>query len=39
VELGKKMCEEVLPLVKDPDAAAERSMLRPMLARLAQWRR
>jgi len=39
VELGKKMCEEVLPLVKNPAAAGERSSLQPMLARLAQWKR
>jgi glucose-6-phosphate isomerase len=40
VELGKKMCEEVLPLVRDPHAAAEgRQMLKPLLTRIAQWRR
>jgi len=39
VELGKKMCEEVLPLVKDSDAASgTRGMLKPLLTRLAQWR-
>jgi glucose-6-phosphate isomerase len=38
VELGKKMCEEVLPLVRDPDAADERSLLKPLLARLSAWR-
>jgi glucose-6-phosphate isomerase len=40
VELGKKMCEEVLPLVKNP-AAAEgvRAMLRPLLTRLTEWNR
>jgi len=39
VELGKKMCEEVLPLVRDPDAATgTRSMLKPLLNRLTQWR-
>jgi glucose-6-phosphate isomerase len=37
VELGKKMCDEVLPLVRD-SAAAGRSMLKPLLGRLAQWR-
>jgi glucose-6-phosphate isomerase len=38
VELGKKMCEEVLPLVRDPAAAAEhRGLLTPLLARLRQW--
>jgi glucose-6-phosphate isomerase len=40
VELGKKMCEEVLPLVRDPAASPPaRAMLRPVLARLAQWRK
>jgi glucose-6-phosphate isomerase len=39
VELGKKMCDEVLPLVKNPDAASgTRSMLKPLLSRLANWR-
>jgi len=39
VELGKKMCDEVLPLVRDPQAAAgTRAMLKPLLARLAHWR-
>ena len=32
VELGKKMCEEVLPLVRDPNAATgTRAMLKPLL--------
>jgi glucose-6-phosphate isomerase len=39
VELGKKMCEEVLPLVRDPSAAASHPFLRPLLARLQAWRR
>jgi glucose-6-phosphate isomerase len=39
VELGKKMCEEVLPLVRDPGAAAARPMLKPLLDRLHEWRR
>ena len=40
VELGKKMCEEVLPLVRDPAAASGgRAMLRPLLDRLTQWNR
>ena len=40
VELGKKMCEEVLPLVKDPDAATGgRAMLKPLLSRLTTWRK
>jgi glucose-6-phosphate isomerase len=40
VELGKKMCEEVLPLVRDPAAApAARASLKPVLARLAAWKR
>ena len=38
VELGKKMCEEVLPLVRDPAAAAARPMLKPLLSRLQTWR-
>ena len=39
VELGKKMCDEVLPLVRNPEAAAgTRGMLKPLLERLAQWR-
>jgi glucose-6-phosphate isomerase len=38
VELGKKMCEEVLPLVRDPAAAkAARPALEPLLARLRAW--
>jgi glucose-6-phosphate isomerase len=39
VELGKKMCEEVLPLVRDPAAAGVRPMLKPLLDRLQAWRR
>jgi glucose-6-phosphate isomerase len=40
VELGKKMCDEVLPLVRDPHGAAgTRAMLKPLLGRLAQWDR
>jgi len=38
VELGKKMCDEVLPLVRDPGAAGARPMLKPLLARLRAWR-
>ena len=38
VELGKKMCEEVLPLVRDPAAASARPMLKPLLEKLAAWR-
>jgi glucose-6-phosphate isomerase len=39
VELGKKMCEEVLPLVKDASAATgTRAMLKPLISRLTQWR-
>ena len=39
VELGKKMCEEVSPLVRDPQAATGiRAMLKPLLNRLTQWR-
>jgi glucose-6-phosphate isomerase len=37
VELGKKMCEEVLPLVRDPGAADARPMLKPLLDRLQTW--
>jgi glucose-6-phosphate isomerase len=39
VELGKKMCEEVLPLVRDPGSAGARPMLKPLLDRLQAWRR
>jgi glucose-6-phosphate isomerase len=40
VELGKKMCEEVLPLVRDPDAVSgTRAMLKPLLERLTSWKR
>jgi glucose-6-phosphate isomerase len=38
VELGKKMCEEVLPLVRDPGIAGSRPMLKPLLDRLYTWR-
>jgi glucose-6-phosphate isomerase len=38
VELGKKMCEEVLPLVRDPQGAVgTRGMLKPLLNRLTSW--
>jgi glucose-6-phosphate isomerase len=40
VELGKKMCEEMLPLVRDAQAAqGARPGLRPLLGRLADWRK
>ncbi len=39
VELGKKMCEEVLPFVKDSAAVGVPPMLKPLLARLEAWRR
>jgi glucose-6-phosphate isomerase len=40
VELGKKMCEEVLPLVRDPQSTPDtRAMLRPLLDRLTAWKR
>jgi glucose-6-phosphate isomerase len=40
VELGKKMCEEVLPLVRDPETASGiRGMLKPLLTRLQTWRK
>jgi hypothetical protein len=32
------MCEEVLPLVRDPGVAASRPMLKPLLDRLQAWR-
>ncbi len=38
VELGKKMCEELLPLVNDPALAAARPTLKQLLGRLAQWK-
>jgi len=38
VELGKKMCEEVLPWVRDPEGAAVPPALRPLLGRLKSWR-
>jgi glucose-6-phosphate isomerase len=37
VELGKKMCEEVLPLVRDPALAGSRRTLQPLLRQLKQW--
>jgi glucose-6-phosphate isomerase len=39
VELGKKMCEEVLPLVRDSAAAGARPMLKALLDRLHAWKR
>ncbi len=39
VELGKKMCEEVLPLVRDPAVAGDRPMLKPLLDRLQAWKK
>jgi glucose-6-phosphate isomerase len=39
VELGKKMCEEVLPLVRDPSLAGGRPMLKPLLDRLQAWQK
>jgi glucose-6-phosphate isomerase len=39
VELGKKMCEEMLPLVRDPGIAGSRPMLKPLLDRLFAWQR
>jgi len=38
VELGKKMCEEVLPLVRDTGSSGTRPMLKPLLDRLQKWR-
>ncbi len=38
VELGKKMCEEVLPLVRDPGGRPRpRPTLEPLLTRLRAW--
>jgi glucose-6-phosphate isomerase len=40
VELGKKMCEEVLPLVANPAlVSGARVQLKPLLVRLQGWRR
>jgi glucose-6-phosphate isomerase len=39
VELGKKMCEEVLPLVRDAENANPRPALNALLAKLHAWRR
>jgi glucose-6-phosphate isomerase len=40
VELGKKMCEEVLPLVRGTEPAmGARATMKPLLDRLAQWNR
>jgi glucose-6-phosphate isomerase len=40
VELGKKMCEEVLPLVRAPaGATGTRAMLKPLITRLRSWHR
>jgi glucose-6-phosphate isomerase len=39
VELGKKMCEETLPLLESPEAASgPQSLLKPLLLRLKRWR-
>lgn len=38
VELGKKMCEEVLPIVRGATDAGSRPMMKPLLARLLAWR-
>jgi glucose-6-phosphate isomerase len=39
VELGKKMCEEVLPMVRDGGGVDARPMLKPLLEKLRAWRR
>jgi glucose-6-phosphate isomerase len=39
VELGKKMCEEVLALVRDPALASGRPVLKPLLERLHAWQK
>jgi glucose-6-phosphate isomerase len=39
VELGKKMCEEMLPLLDDASGADARRMLKPLLERLRAWRK
>jgi glucose-6-phosphate isomerase len=38
VELGKKMCEEVLPMVRGVGSAVDRPTLKPLLAWLTHWR-
>jgi glucose-6-phosphate isomerase len=38
VELGKKMCEEMLPLVRSPESPSGRVTLKPLLDRLRAWR-
>ncbi|MEZ5512789.1 MAG: glucose-6-phosphate isomerase [Steroidobacteraceae bacterium] len=39
VELGKKMCEGVLPMVRDPKAHPPSRSLAPLLEQAAVWRR
>jgi glucose-6-phosphate isomerase len=39
VELGKKMCEEYVPMLNTTSAAAVRPMLKPLIDRLDAWRR
>jgi len=40
VELGKRMCEELLPVVDDPSRADDsRRMLKPLMQRLQAWRK
>jgi glucose-6-phosphate isomerase len=39
VELGKRMCEEVLPMVRNPASAGSRPMLKPLLDRLHAWQK
>jgi glucose-6-phosphate isomerase len=39
VELGKKMCEEVLPWVREPESKQVPPSLRTLLTRIATWRK
>ena len=39
VELGKKMCEGVLPMVRDPVANPPSRSIAPLLEQVAAWRR
>jgi glucose-6-phosphate isomerase len=38
VELGKRMCEEVLPMVRDGAGMDARPMLKPLLGKLRAWK-
>ena len=39
VELGKKMCDEVLPLIRGSAPATARPLLKPLLDRLRAWQK